>query len=229
MVISKHSKLKTSLRLISGRQDGRAKTLAMPIHNGQEYRALEAVSSSDLRSLLENVIQSGLSLRMSRACSAPITAPLLSQLSTNSKRSGIWGSGLRATFSARAYPTVEREYSLLEVLSQTVHTNSILTAANCLGIIRRERRNGRGGKMDPIFRKSLFQTLRFWFNVAEASGLPKRAAIAPRYVPKLADIKEATQIDQFYVARNLTWDECEKLMGFPEGWTVAEGDSLVTR
>lgn len=83
--------------------------------------------------------------------------------------------------------------------------------------------------MDPIFRRSLFQTLRFWFNVAEVSGLPKRAAIAPRYVPKLEAIKEATQTGQFYVARNLTWDECEKLMGFPEGWTVAEGDSLATR
>ena len=82
--------------------------------------------------------------------------------------------------------------------------------------------------MDPIFRRSLFQTLRFWFNVAEVSGLPKHAAIAPRYVPKLAAIKAATQIDQYYVARNLTWDECEKLMGFPEGWTVAEGDSLAT-
>lgn len=83
--------------------------------------------------------------------------------------------------------------------------------------------------MDPVFRKSLFQTLRFWFSVAEASGLPKQEAIAPRYVPKLEAIKEATQIDRFYVARNLTWDECEKLMGFPEGWTVAEGDSLATR
>jgi hypothetical protein len=33
---------------------------------------------------------------------------------------------------------------------------------------------------------------------------------------------------QFSVARNLTWEECESLMGFPEGWTVAEGDSLAT-
>ena len=80
-----------------------------------------------------------------------------------------------------------------------------------------------------MFRRSLFQTIRFWFSVAEASGLPKQEAIAPRYVPKLAAIREATQIDQFYVARNLTWNECESLMGFPEGWTVAEGDSLATR
>ena len=83
--------------------------------------------------------------------------------------------------------------------------------------------------MDPVFRRSLFQTLRFWFNVAEASGTPRQKAIAPRYVPKLEDIKAATQIDQYYVARNLTWNECEGLMGFPEGWTVAEGDSLATR
>jgi hypothetical protein len=97
-----------------------------------------------------------------------------------------------------------------------------------LGIIRRERRAGRGGKLDPIFRKSLFQTIRFWFSVAEVSGIPKQKAIAPRYVPKLGDIKAAIPTGPFYVARNLTWNECEKLMGFPEGWTVAEGDSLVT-
>lgn len=224
MATSKPSKPKPSLRLISGRPVGHAKTSATLTRSALGYRGLEAVSSSDLRSLLESVLRNGLSLKMSRGSSAPTTELRLSQLSTNSKRSGIWGSGLRATFSARAYPTIESECSLSEVISPTVHTSSILTAANCLGIIRRERRNGRGGKMDPIFRKSLFQTLRFWFNVAEVSGLPKHAAIAPRYVPKLAAIKAATQIDQFYVARNLTWDECEKLMGFPEGWTVAAGD-----
>jgi hypothetical protein len=228
MATSKPLMRSPSLKLISGRPDGLAKTSATQTRSGQGYRALEAVCSSDLRSLLESVLRSGLSLKMSRGSSAPTTEQRLSQLSTNSKRSGIWGSGLRATFSARAYPTTLSGYSLSEVISPTVHTSSILTAANCLGIIRRERRNGRGGKMDPIFRRSLFQTLRFWFNVAEVSGSPKHAAIAPRYVPKLAAIKAATQTDQFYVARNLTWDECEKLMGFPEGWTVAEGDSLAT-
>jgi len=229
MATSKRSIQKPSLKLISGQQDGPAKTSAMPTRSAKAYRELEAVSSSDLRSLLESLLRSGLSLKMSRGCSAPTEEPRLSQLSTSSKRSGIWGSGLRATFSARAFPTTVKESSLSDVISPTLYTNSILTAANCLGIIRRERRNGRGGKMDPTFRKSLFQTLRFWFSVAEASDTPRQQAIAPRYVPKLDDIKEATQIDQFYVARNLTWNECEKLMGFPEGWTVAEGDSLATR
>jgi hypothetical protein len=93
-------------------------------------------------------------------------------------------------------------------------------------MIRREKRAGR--KLDPIFAESLSQTLRFWFNVAEALGIPKRQAIAPRFAPKLEGIKEATLTDQYYVARNLTWNECEKLMGFPEGWTVDEGGSSET-
>jgi site-specific DNA-cytosine methylase len=92
--------------------------------------------------------------------------------------------------------------------------------------LRRERRAGRS--LDPIFKASLSQTLRFWFSVAAALGTPKRRAIAPRYAPKLADIKEATLTDQYYVARNLTWTECERLMGFPDDWTAVEGDSLVT-
>jgi site-specific DNA-cytosine methylase len=83
--------------------------------------------------------------------------------------------------------------------------------------------------MDPIFAESLSQTLRFWFSVAEALGIPRQRAIAPRYAPKLEDIKAVTVTGQYYVARNLTWNECERLMGFPEGWTVGEGDSLATR
>jgi len=94
-------------------------------------------------------------------------------------------------------------------------------------MIRREKRAGR--KLDPIFAESLSQTLRFWFSVAAALGIPRQQAIAPRYAPKLESIKEATLTDQYYVARNLTWNECEKLMGFPEGWTVDEGDSLATQ
>lgn len=141
---------------------------------------------------------------------------------------GYLGDGLRATSLILDCHNIENAYSLSPVINPIVHTNSILTAANCLGIIRRERRAGRGGKLDPIFRKSLFQTLRFWFSVGEVSGTPKPTTIAPRYVPKLEDIKAVIQTDQFYVARNLTWNECEKLMGFPEGWTVEEGDSLAT-
>ncbi|MGH9513528.1 MAG: hypothetical protein ACRD2U_15465 [Terriglobales bacterium] len=48
-------------------------------------------------------------------------------------------------------------------------------------------------------------------------------------MPKLESIKEATLTDQYYVARNLTWNECEKLMGFPEGWTVDEDGSSAMR
>ncbi|MEB3162179.1 MAG: hypothetical protein VKK80_03030 [Prochlorothrix sp.] len=104
---------------------------------------------------------------------------------------------------------------------------SLLTAANCLGILRRENRARR--KLDPVFVKSLSETLRLWYNVAVASGTPWPKASAPRYVPKLEDIKVAIQTDQYSVARNLTWTEWERLMGFPPGWTVAEGDSLVTQ
>lgn len=229
MAISKHSSPQKSLKLIYGLQDGPAKTSALQMHRGPDSVGNGAVSSSSFQNLLENLRLNGLSWKMCQAYSAQTKGPRLRQLSTSWKRSGIWGFGSRATFATRASLKIEKEYSLSEVISPIVSTNSILTAANCLGIIRRERRAGRGGKLDPIFRKSLFQTLRFWFSVAEASGLPKREATAPRYVPKLDAIKAATQIDQYYVARNLTWDECEKLMGFPEGWTVAEGDSLATR
>ncbi|MDX2240440.1 MAG: hypothetical protein NW224_07145 [Leptolyngbyaceae cyanobacterium bins.302] len=137
---------------------------------------------------------------------------------------GIWGDGYRVTLSMRAYPTTEIECSLSQVLDQTVPITSLLTAANCLGIIRRENRAKR--KLDLTFVKAISETIRLWYNVAVASGTQWQKASAPRYVPKLEDIKEVIQTDQYSVARNLTWTEWERLMGFPPGWTVVEGDSL---
>ncbi|WP_377475843.1 MAG: hypothetical protein P2A85_23805 [Microcoleus anatoxicus] len=113
----------------------------------------------------------------------------------------------------------------MPVLDRNVPVESLLTAANCLGILRRENRGRR--KLDRVFVKALSETLRLWYNVAVASGIPWQKASAPRYAPKLEDIKEAILTDQYSVARNLTWTEWERLMGFPPGWTVAEGDSLV--
>ena len=190
------------------------------------FTGVEAAYSSLLPRLLEMFDQSGLSWKMSSGSSALTKDLPLSQLSTNSKRSGIWGFGSRVTLSARVFPTTGKGYSLSALIDRRFPTTSILTAANCLGILRREKRAGR--KVDPIFAKSLAQTLRFWFSVAEALGIPKRRAIAPRYAPKLESIKAATVTGQYYVARNLTWNECEKLMGFPEGWTASEGGSLAT-
>ena len=227
MAILLHSRLKTSRKRNSGRAAGPARMSAMRTSSGKASMGSEVDYFSRLRSLLDKFDRHGLSWKMSRASSAPTEVGPLSQLSTNSKRSGIWGCGLRVTLSARACPTIEREYSLSALMDRRFPINSILTAANCLGILRREERAGR--KLDPIFAESLSQTLRFWFNVAEALGIRKQQAIAPRYAPKLESIKAATPTGQYYVARNLTWTECEKLMGFPEGWTAGEGDSLVTR
>jgi hypothetical protein len=226
MTTSPRSTPKTSRKQKSGPAAGRAKTSAPRTRSVKASAEPAADFSSHLHSLQEKFDHLGLSWKMSRASSAQTKAVPLSQLSTSSKRSGIWGSGSRVTLSARVYPTVAKECSLSDLIDRNFPTSSILTAANCLGVIRREKRAGR--MLDPIFDKSLRQTLRFWSNVAEALGTPKRQAIAPRYAPKLESIREVTLTDQYYVARNLTWNECEQLMGFPSGWTVDEGDSLAT-
>jgi hypothetical protein len=227
MTTSRRSKLKTSRKLTSGRVAGHAKTSATGTRNGKASTVPAVVYSSRLRHWLEKFDLHGLSWKMSQDSSAQTKGLPLNQLSTNSKRSGIWGYGSRVTLSARAFPTTAKEYSLSDLIDRRFPISSILTAANCLGMIRREKRAGR--KLDPVFMESLSQTLRFWFNVAEALGTPKQRAIAPRYAPNLESIKAATLTDQYYVARNLTWNECETLMGFPEGWTVGEGVSLATQ
>ncbi len=227
MMTLPRSKPTTSRKQTSGLAVGRARMSAQLTLNVKEFTEREAGYSSSLRRLLGKFDRLGLSWRMSRASSVQTEEPPLSQLSTSLKRSGIWGSGLRVTLSARVFPTTVKEYSLSALINRSFPISSILTAANCLGMIRREDRAGR--KLDPIFMESLSRTLRFWFSVAEASGIPRQQAIAPRYAPKLESIKAATLTDPSYVARNLTWNECEQLMGFPEGWTVGEGDSLVTQ
>ena len=72
---------------------------------------------------------------MCRVYSRQTKELLLRQLSTRWKRTGIWGDGYRVTLPMRAYPTTETEYSLLQVLEANVPITSLLTAANCLGII----------------------------------------------------------------------------------------------
>ena len=109
-----------------------------------------------------------------------------------------------------------------EVLEATVPIKSLLTAAACRGIIRREENNGR--EVFPELREALEDTIRLWSNAGEASGIPEEAVFAPRFVPSLESIREAIQTGQYSVARNLTWTEWERLMGFPEGWTVVEAD-----
>jgi len=220
------SKRRTSQMPLFGPEAGRAKTSATRMRSARASMEPGVDCSSPLRNWLAKFDRHGLSWKMSQASSAQMEGLLLSQLSTRSKRSGMWGYGLRVTLSARVFPTTAKEYSLSALIDRRFPISSILTAANCLGMIRREERAGR--TLDPVFAESLSQTLRFWFNVAEALGIPRQQAIAPRYAPKLESIKAATLTDQYYVARNLTWNECEKLMGFPEGWTVDEGDSLAT-
>ena len=227
MTTSQHSELKTSPQLKSGLEAGLAKTLATQTPTEKDSKANEVDSSTILWNLLHKYGLDGLLWKTSSASLAQRKEPRLKQLPTNLKRSGIWGGGFRATLSMRVFPTIENVCSLWQVIDQKPPMNSFLTAANCSGILRREERAGR--MLDPIFEKSLLETLRFWYSVGEALGTPKQKILAPRYVPKLASIKEVIQTDQFYVARNLTWDECETLMGFPEGWTVVEGDSLATQ
>ncbi len=227
METSPPSQHQLSLPLSFGVQDGPAKTSATQTQDERDSRGHGVPSSTPLWTLFRKSIPRGLSWKMSRASYRRSEEPLLRQLSTRLKRTGIWGDGFRATFSIRAFPTTGIVYSLWQLIDQTVVTTSLLTAANCQGILRREKRAGR--RLDPHFLRALEETLRLWSNVAAASGTPPRKAFAPRYVPKLEDIKAGMGTDQYYVARNLTWTECEPLMGFPQGWTVVEGDSLATQ
>jgi len=222
MVTSRNCKHQLSLNLTYGVQDGHVKISAKPTQIGKDYLDKEVDSSTPLWNSLKKFSHNGWSWKTSQACYLPKQGKLLSELSTNWKRVGIWGAGYRATLDMRAYPTTEIDCSLLQVLDQTVPIESLLTAANCLGILRRENRAKR--KLDPIFVKALSDTLRLWYNVAVASGTPWQEASAPRYVPKLESIKAVIQTGQYYVARNLTWTEWERLMGFPPGWTDVEGD-----
>lgn len=205
-----------------GAPAGPARTSAMATFNGQDSTDRGADCFTGLWSWLGQFAQDGSSWKMSRGSSRPTEAPPLSQLSTKWKKAGIWGGGLRATRSTSVCPRTGSASSLSQVLEPTVPIKSLLTAAACRGIIRREEKNGRA--LPPPLRAALEDTIRLWCNVGAASGIPKDRIFAPRYVPSLASIREAIRTDRYSVVRNLTWTECEKLMGFPADWTVVEAD-----
>lgn len=217
---------KTSQPPIFGPVAGLAKTSVTQTLPEKDSKANVVASSTTLSTLLRKYGLDGLLWKMSSVSSVQEKVPRLKQLPTNLKKSGIWGAGLCATLSMRVCPSTGSEYSLSQVIDPNPPINSFLTAANATGILRREERGGR--KLDPIFEQGLQDTIRFWFSVGEALGIPKQKILAPRFVPKLEDIRAVIATDPFSVARNLTWDECEQLMGFPEGWTDVEGDSLAT-
>ena len=205
-----------------GARAGRARISAMRTSNGRALEVSAVGSSLSLWSWQERFGLDGSFWKMCRDSSRRTTAPRLSQLSTKWKKTGIWGGGLRATLSTSVCPKTDSALSLSQVLDSTVPMKSLLTAAACSGIIRREEKNGR--QVPPRLRTALEQTIRLWCNVGAASGTPKDRIFAPRYAPKLESIKAAIRTDQYFVARNLTWNECEQLMGFPAGWTVVGDD-----
>ena len=207
----------------SGLRDGPARISATPTPKETACTEQGADWSSTFSGLLTSASPDGSSSKTYRASSPPTAGKPLSQLSTRLKKAGIWGGGQRVTLSTLVSPKTVVESSLSQVLEATVPITSLLTAANCAGILRREERNGR--EVPPQMREALENTIRLWCNVGEALGTPREAMFAPRYAPKLESIREVTPTGQYSVARHLTWRECERLMGFPDDWTVVEADS----
>lgn len=206
----------------SGVQDGHAKTLATATSNGRGFTESEADCSSPFWNWLRKFGHGGSSSKTSLVCSRRTKGRHLNQLPTRLKKSGIWGGGQRLTRSTSAFPKTENGLSLSQVLIRTVPIKSLLTAANCKGIIRREEKNDR--EVPPRMREALEETIRLCSSAGEVSGTPEEVIFAPRYVPSLESIKVAIQTGQYSVARNLTWTEWERLMGFPDDWTVVEDD-----
>ena len=215
-----------SLKQTCGPPGGPAKTSAAQSRAAKGSTANTVPSSTTLQALLEKFGLDGLSWKTSSGFLVPKAGVRLNQLSTHWKKLGIWAGGLRATRSTSVCPTIDRVYSLSQLIDPIPPYSSLLTAANASGILRREKRWGR--RLDPIFEKSLKGTIQFWCNVAAALGIPRQRVFAPRFALKPEDIKVVTVTGPSFVARHLTWNECEKLMGFPGGWTVVEGGSLAT-
>ena len=206
----------------SGVQDGRVRTLALPMSTEPDCEASKAACSLTFSDWFACIDPNGFFSKTSPASYQRTAGVPLRRLPTRLKKSGIWGGGQRATLSTSVSPKTERGLSLSQVLEAVVPIKSLLTAANCAGIIRREERNGR--TVPPRLKRALGRTIQLWCSVGEALGTPRAAVFAPRYVPKLESIKGVIRTGQYSVARHLTWRECERLMGFPDDWTVVGGD-----
>lgn len=149
------------------------------------------------------------SLKMSKGYSITTKGKLLVSSFKRWKNWGIELNGWFLTANFSEFPRTERGYSLSEVLEENVDQKYYLSESTIKNLVKRVRRGWNLNMMETI---KANESIR-WKELAQQYPLAKQEEIMFRLLRNRI--------------RRLTEMECERLQGFPNGWT--NGQSMTQR
>jgi len=183
----------------SGQEDSLAKTLVSQASE-PDLQASEVHSPSHSSTLWSDTDLGGSCWKMSLGSSVPTKALTLEGFSMKWSNSGMAYRGELWTLDTSESPSDGVECSLSQVLNPTAPQRFSLSAKAASGILRRA---GRRGKVLPAALQTALESL------AHSHEDSAKESIAP-----LTNLSSSV--------RRLTPTECERLMGWPDGWTISE-------
>ena len=189
----------TSQKQTSGQVDSPAKTSAS-LASERDSQGSAAASPSPSSTLWSSADLDGSCWKMSLGSSVQTTALTSDGFSMKWSNSGMAFRGELWTLDTSESPSDAVECSLSQVLNPTAPARFSLSARAASGILRRANRRG---KVLPAALQTALESL------AQSPDDSAKESIAPL-------------TSRSSSVRRLTPTECERLMGWPDGWTISQ-------
>jgi len=211
----------TSQKPTSGQEDSPAKISALQVSE-QALQVSDPASPSPSLTLWSSDDLGGLCWRMSLGSSVPTAALTLEGFSMKWSNSGMAFRGELWTLDTLESPSDGVECSLSQVLNPTAPQRFSLSAKAASGILRRA---GRRGKVLPPSLQTALESLGQSEQALPSAVSAETEETHLLRAPSRDDLaKESTAplMSHSSSVRRLTPTECERLMGWPDGWTISE-------
>lgn len=200
----------TSQNQTSGQEDSLAKTSASQA-SAQDLQASAAALPSPSLTLWSSDDLGGSCWRMSQVSSVPTTGLTSEGFSMKWSNSGMAFRGELWTLDTSESPNDAVECSLSAVLNPTAPQRFSLSAKAASGILRRA---GRRGKVLPAALQTALESLALSPQEPTDSQMESKSSYK--------DTSESSERMAGQSVRRLTPTECERLMGWPDGWTISK-------
>ena len=200
----------TSQRQTSGQADSLAKTSASQARE-LDSQASDPASPSPSLTLWSSDDLGGSCWKMSQVSSVPTTGLTSDGFSMKWSNSGMAFRGELWTLDTSESPSDAVECSLSQVLNPTAPQRFSLSARAASGILRRA---GRRGKVLPAALQTALESLALSPQEPTDSQMESKSSYK--------DTSESLERMAGQSVRRLTPTECERLMGWPDGWTISK-------
>ena len=220
---------------ISGAQDSPAKTYQSLESEKDLKMEKDQSSRSHSSTLWSDSDLGGSCWKTSRVSSLPTTEGISLSSSVKWTNSGMVFRGELLTLASSESPKGAVEYSLSRVLEATAPERFFLSAKAAAGILRRAGRRGRN--LPKALSEALTSLARSYPDTTRDLQAPLKMDSSSS-LPPSPEADSAEGLDQTIttpkeisssLVRRLTPVECERLMGWPEGWTIPTTEQWVPR